>query len=330
MDSLTQIVLGASVGAAVGRKKYGKKSALIGAFIGTIPDLDVLFLNHLSPIENMTIHRGWSHSLLFIILATPIFAWVVSKIKFFRASFRDKTLHFLIFLTFLTHIILDAMTIYGTQIFWPLSTPPAGIGSIFIIDLLYTLPLLISLIWFLATKSKKAILIGLTVSSVYLFWSFIAQQIIEHKVTKNYDGIIQQILIQPTPFNTVLWRILIIEDETYKVGYYSLFDEKKEIQYKRFPLNKNLEPALEDSYGLQRMGWFTMGFYALKEVDNQIVLSDLRMGLEPNQYVFQFVIGERQKGEIIPVPNRRYNADGRNLERLKKVWRRIWDEDIAL
>jgi inner membrane protein len=42
MDSLTQIVLGASVGEAVAGKKIGNKAMLWGAIAGTIPDLDVL------------------------------------------------------------------------------------------------------------------------------------------------------------------------------------------------------------------------------------------------------------------------------------------------
>ncbi|MGB5360641.1 MAG: metal-dependent hydrolase, partial [Eudoraea sp.] len=42
MDSLTQIVLGASVGEVVLGKKVGNKAMLYGAIAGTIPDLDVL------------------------------------------------------------------------------------------------------------------------------------------------------------------------------------------------------------------------------------------------------------------------------------------------
>lgn len=329
MDSLTQIVLGASVGAAIGGKKYGKKSALIGAFCGTLPDLDVLFQFNDSPIEVMTEHRGWSHSLLFALLATPVLAWITSKIKFFNAAFKDKTLHLLIFLSLFTHPLLDAMTIYGTQILWPLNTPPIGIGSIFIIDLLYTLPLAIGLIWFLINKSTKAVSVGLFIGALYLLWSFTAQQVIQKMAIKNYDGKIEHILVQPTPFNTVLWRILILEDDIYNVGYLSIFDEDKNIAYKTYPLNKSLGAPLENTYGLSRMQWFTKGFYALKEQDNQIILSDLRMGLEPDQYVFQFVIGQRLNGDIVNTPNKKYPSE-RGLSRLKKVWQRIWDDKVEL
>ncbi len=329
MDSLTQLLLGAGVGAAIGGKKYGKKSALIGAVMSTVPDLDVVFLTNMNPIESMKIHRGWSHSLLLALIGTPIFAYIISKIKYFKASFKDGTLHLLIFLTFFTHIILDAMTIYGTQIFWPLNTPPVGIGSIFIIDLLYTLPLIVAVIWFLINKSATAIKVGLIISTLYLLWSFAAQQIIERKIVQNYNGEIQQILVQPTPFNTLLWRVLITDDENYHVGYISLFDDKPSITYKSYPLNRALEEPLNDIYALTRMQWFSKEFYGLKEVDNQVILSDLRMGLEPDQYVFQFVIAERKDGELIEIINKRY-SNRRDLSRLKKVWARIWDDKVEL
>lgn len=328
MDSLTQIVLGATVGAAVGGKTYGRKAALIGAIAGTIPDLDVIFLINADPVESMTTHRGWSHSLLFAVLFTPVMTWFISKIKFFGTSFKDKRLHCLIFLGLFTHILLDAMTIYGTQIFWPLKTPPIGIGSIFIIDLLYTVPLMVGLIWFLINRSTKPVYIGLIISTLYLLWSFTAQQTIQKNVQKNYQGVIEHILVQPTPFNTFLWRVLVLEENTYSVGYTSLFDDKNVVTYKTYPLNRVL---LEDTENpaYERLQWFTKGFYALDEVDNQILFSDLRMGLEPDQYVFQFILAERQNGNIVTVPNRRYSST-RDLSRLSKIWERIWDDKVEL
>ena len=42
MDSLTQIVLGASVAEASLGKKIGNKAIVLGALAGTIPDLDII------------------------------------------------------------------------------------------------------------------------------------------------------------------------------------------------------------------------------------------------------------------------------------------------
>ena len=77
MDSITQATLGAAMGHAVLGKKMGNKAILIGAIAGTIPDLDVLsrlFLDH--QVYGLVYHRGITHSILFTLVASPIFAWL--------------------------------------------------------------------------------------------------------------------------------------------------------------------------------------------------------------------------------------------------------------
>ena len=81
MDSLTQIVLGAAVGEAVLGKKIGNKAMFYGAIAGTIPDLDVLFSNFTDTVTALEMHRGFTHSLLFSIVFSPIFAFIVSKFE---------------------------------------------------------------------------------------------------------------------------------------------------------------------------------------------------------------------------------------------------------
>ncbi len=68
MDSLTQLVLGASVTVAVmGRRTAVWKAALWGGVAGTLPDLDAL-IDHGDAVLNMVLHRAESHSLLFLTL----------------------------------------------------------------------------------------------------------------------------------------------------------------------------------------------------------------------------------------------------------------------
>jgi inner membrane protein len=76
MDSVTQVLLGASIGVAVmGRRTALWKSALWGGVAGLLPDLDVL-LDHGDPILNMIRHRAESHALLLLTLfACPWPGW---------------------------------------------------------------------------------------------------------------------------------------------------------------------------------------------------------------------------------------------------------------
>ena len=145
MDSLTQIVLGASVAEATLGKKIGNKAIVLGAIAGTIPDLDIVTRFFVDDLTASVMHRGFSHSLIFPFIAAPILAWILNKIysKFQNVSYFDWLKMF--FLAILTHPLLDAQTTWGTQLFWPFEWRVA-IENIFIIDPIYTIPFLIFLI----------------------------------------------------------------------------------------------------------------------------------------------------------------------------------------
>lgn len=219
------------------------------------------------------------------------------------------------------------MTIYGTQVFWPLNTPPLGLGSIFIIDPLYSLPFLFCLIWFLINKSHKAIYSGLIISSLYLLWTVGAQSHVKNIALNNLAGQPEKVLVQPTPFNTALWRILVMEESGYRVGYYSFFDEEKNITFQFYNGNKSLLSSIKDEKNVQRLLWFTKGFYNVQQIQNDIVLTDLRMGLEPDNYIFSFKVAENKDGEIFATASEQVR-NPRNISQLKNVWARIWDENV--
>ncbi len=67
MDSITHIVLGATIGEAVAGKQLGKKAMLIGAIAQSIPDIDFLLAIWLRPIDNLLAHRGFTHSFFFAV-----------------------------------------------------------------------------------------------------------------------------------------------------------------------------------------------------------------------------------------------------------------------
>lgn len=330
MDSLTQIALGGAIGALIGGKKYGRKSVLIGAICGTIPDLDTFFLQDGDPITQLTEHRGLSHSFIFTILATPAFAWCFSKIKKLGMAFKDRQLHLLIFFTFLTHILLDSVTIYGTQLFWPLDTSPIGLGSVFIIDPLYTVPLLLGLAWFLAYKTIKSIKIVLIISTLYLAWGIAAQQYTYGLFQKSYNAPYTQVLVQATPFNSFLWRVLVMKENGYEVGYYSVFDKDKTIKFKNFNSKPSLLKGIEDTTSVERLKWFTKGFYKVKLNDDDVIMIDLRMGYEPHDYFFGFVIGKQEGKETISIAPPKRHSRSRELSKFADIWARIWDQEAEL
>ena len=135
MDSVAQILLGASVGVAVmGRRTAVWKSALWGGVAGLLPDLDVL-LNHGDPVLNMVRHRAETHALLLLTLFAIPFAWVVSRLNKQQDLFGWWFVA--LALALVTHPLLDLLTIYGTQVFQPFTDEAYGLGSMFIVDPVY-------------------------------------------------------------------------------------------------------------------------------------------------------------------------------------------------
>src|SRR5690606_29152631 len=177
MDSLTQIALGSAVAVAVmGRRTAVWKAALWGAVGGTLPDLDA-FIDHGNAILNMTRHRAESHSLFVLTLLAPLLAWMVSRLHGEAALFKRWWLA--LWLVLITHPLLDTMTVYGTQLLQPFSDYPFAVGSIFIIDPVYTVPLIVGVVAALRLGSARGLMwnkVGLMLSTVYLAWSVGAQQ----------------------------------------------------------------------------------------------------------------------------------------------------------
>ncbi len=61
-------------------------------------------------------------------------------------------------LALITHPLLDAFTVYGTQLWWPLQPHPTMWSSVFIIDPAYTLWLLLACVaaWFARARLRSA------------------------------------------------------------------------------------------------------------------------------------------------------------------------------
>ena len=239
MDSLSQIGLGAAVGvAAMGRRTAVWKAALWGAVAGTLPDLDVL-IEYGDPIRNMVLHRAETHALFWLTLFSLPLATAIARLHGEWAQWRRWWLA--IWLVLVTHPLLDAMTVYGTQLALPFSNHPFGVGSVFIIDPLYTLPLLVGGGWALAThgsaRGLAANVAGLVLSTAYLVWGVAAQQLVDRiaRASLATQGIAaERVLVTPTAFNSLLWRVVAVAGEHYHEGFYSLLDAAPRVTFDRF------------------------------------------------------------------------------------------------
>ena len=334
MDSLTQVVLGSAVGYAVLGNKIGRKAALWGAALGTLPDLDV-FIPYGGPVEAFTYHRGFSHSFIVHLLISPLIVWLILKIHSGMQIHKARWF-WLVFLCLSTHALLDSFTVYGTKLIWPLSEHPFAISNIFIIDPLYTLPLFLAFLRTLIPKIHtpriyKINAAMLVLSSLYLCSSLILKVIINNKIDAVFAHKhihINNYVSTPAPLTTLLWRVVAMSDGQYYISYASVFDSPEEVTINSYNTSPALLNDIKNEWGIKRLQWFTKGFYSVKEQQNKIVLSDLRMGMEC-YYVFNFAVGEKtNKG--VQVSNFEKLNQRSNLSSLSKVWGRIWNPDVSL
>jgi inner membrane protein len=307
----------------MGRRTAVWKAALWGGVAGTLPDLDAL-VEFGDAVKNMTYHRAESHGLFYLTMLSPFLAWLVSRIHSEAALFKRWWLA--LWLVLFTHPLLDWFTIYGTQLFQPFTEQPYGLGSIFIIDPMYTLPLLIGVVAALVRRDDRGIrwnAIGLAVSCGYLLWSAAAQLYV---LSIARDALAAQgttytrLMATPAPLNTVLWRVVAMQADGYHEGFYSLLDREPTITFERFPHDAALYQATKTMWAVERMAWFTNGFYRMKNRDGKVTLADLRMGQEPN-YVFEFVVAER-RGERFEAVQPTVSAGARGDTRGGLAW--IW------
>ena len=141
--------------------------------------------------------------------------------------------------------------------------------------------------------------IALIFSQVYLLFTFIIQQSILPS-GKAYAT--------PTPFNSIVWRVIVVEDDFIKQYFVNIFKGKSvEIKVENRHYLQSINQQVIDKYAN-----FSSGFYNLEVVDDKLILKDFRMGSITNPS-FSFIIAELINDQWMAVlPSRNYinfNAD---------------------
>lgn len=321
MDSITQAALGATIAGTVAGRALGRSVLVIGAALGTLPDLDVV-IDYGTAVANFTQHRGFTHSLFILVPLSVLLAWVLWRRKPV-ISYRRWLL--LTGLILVTHPLLDIFTTYGTQLFWPLG-PPIALHSVFIIDPLYTLPLLLAIACFLVNPAApRRLMAGLGVSTLYLGWTLLAQQMIASRVEPALAeaGLSDAPrMVQPMPFNTILWRVTAISDDRRVEIVTGFLDGDAPLTLEEFPRDPVLAEQAQALEEGQRLEWFTQGFLHYEQVDGLLLATDVRLGV-PGAHPFTFVLAVDNGNGLEPYASYRQDRAVLRRELLGALWARL-------
>ena len=301
MDSLTQIALGGAIGETVAGEKAGNRAMLWGGVAGLLPDLDLVIRPFYSQSAYLLAHRGISHSIVFAVAVAPLLAAAAHRIHRARGvSFRRWWL--LAFLALFTHPLLDIMTTYGTGFLEPFSGERLAVGSINIVDPIYSLPLMGSLVAVAVARrrirARRLVAIALVVSHVYLAATFANMLHVRGLFAQSLarEGVEPTaLMVSPSFFNNILWSGVAVDERHAWIGQHSLLDADDRVTLHRIERNLHLADRAprEDFENLAR---FSKGFFVLDEEAGSVRLHDLRFGyIEPGRYIFSFDFSQPEK-----------------------------------
>ena len=282
MDSITQAALGAAIGQGIAGKDLGSRKAIItGAVLATIPDLDVLLYLFYDKLEMLSIHRGLSHSLFFLTLETGLLYLIMRRWKTF-AKLRSIKLVSFIFLALVTHVLLDALTAFGTQLLLPFSSTRVSWDSINVVDPVYTLLLLLGTLGSLFIKKGKINLnaLGLLLSSCYLLFTLINKSFVHDHIASIANSKfekVENITTIPVGVANKKWYGIISSTEKIGLMLYDAFThEYSEIT--TFPIHEEYFEEIDDQLA-STMRWFAKDNYTLDKQGDTLMIYNLQVDM---------------------------------------------------
>lgn len=250
MDSVTHLAAGVITPLIFKKAPRIWVLVLFGIILGELPDLDMLAGS--SAWATLSFHRSLTHALPVIILVSllvaAIFKFIIGRMSFNEPTVRVEGLTAVLnrpgdwsfgqilgaaLLTIGLHVYFDAMTTFGTQLFWPVSEYRVAIPALFIIDPLFTIPLVgvagYCLAGFKKSEnldrqirwSRRAFIYML----VYPLFCLSLQQVLTHKINRehvNEETGMERITVMPALLSPFLWKAVAEKGDEYALAHVSI------------------------------------------------------------------------------------------------------------
>lgn len=289
MDPVTQGVLGASVGEAVSRPEKLGVAAVLAAFAGMAPDLDVLIRSEADPLLFLEYHRHFTHALAFIPFGALLCAGLFHTVARRWLAFRETYLF--CFLGYATHGLLDACTTYGTQLLWPFSDVRIAWNSISVVDPLFTVPALLLVLLSVRRRSPRPARFALGWMAAYMALGFVQLARVEAAgealaASRGHEGVV--VSAKPGFANLLLWKTVYEHDGWFHIDAVRagldtrVYDGERA---ERLDVARHLpwlDPDSQQARDIERFRWFSSDHLAWRpERPDEVV--DVRYSLLPNE-----------------------------------------------
>lgn len=274
------------MGAVLGGKTLRRKAMVGGAVVQSLPDIDFLAGLWCDPAQDLLAHRGFTHSFLFVAIFAPLLAMVTfRRVAVQGYPFKKWTIFFAVQLS--THLLLDALNVYGTGWWEPFSHHRVSGNLLFVADPLLTFPLLLAAGWIFFKGAKKNNFSFRLVAMAFLFCIFYLVAALFSKWSVNNNLLATchkrgikplQYFTTPAPFTSFLWYYVVSVNQGFYVGYHSVFDRSNEVSLHYVARQDSLLQPVHDREDVQHLRRFSKGYYALQWQEGRLVFNDLRFG----------------------------------------------------
>ena len=321
------------MGEAFAGKTLGKKAMIWGAIAQSVPDIDFLASFWMDTSSNLLAHRGFTHSLLFCAIITPLFALLAERLHRPHNIRLQQWILFFGAVIFI-HVFIDAFNNYGVGWFEPFSHQRISFNAIYVADPFFSIWSAIAFVGLLLYKDrlpgrKKWWRMGLGLSTLYL----VVCMFNKVKINGDVKDILQKQHIQytryfttPAPLQNWLWYVVAGNDSGYHVGFRSLFDSKKAIDFQYFPRNDSFLNKVDNTEDLQKLIRFSQGFYTAEKWSDTLVFNDLRFGqiigwqTPRGKFVFHYYLQQPDQNKLVV---QRGRFEGWNWQTAENLFDRI-------
>ncbi len=271
-----------------------------------LPDGPIIFIGGPGTIEYL-LHRSYSHS----ILLAPVYSFILTLLMFtlFKKYLKNKfiVLYSFSLLAVLSHILLDLITPFGIELFYPFSNKLYSLDILHSFDPIFlsiSIIVLITFACFLYTRNIKFRTITRILSFLYIFY-FIFTLISKLYVSNKYKEYLADKIPQANYISTIprtFWRWKGIASN--KDNYYAIVENNGIISHSIYNKKTDIPNTIQEDLTYKKFMKYAR--YPIMTLENnKVIFSNLIYS--PDTYKLSYKLDKNY--DIVEV-----NLTGFNIE----------------